>query len=267
MPATNAPEPEFPTRNMKGKIMSEFDCAILGLTHGTQQSPIDILSQQAFRAVLPAIVFKYPNQINGTFTRNPWDEEHPSFSVSAKTPARIEFGTTHAELKQIHFHSPSEHLIDSKSHTAEFHFVHNITGPNKGDKNFLSREPSTKIVLAVFFEQAISKELTRENEKEKLDEYSRFIAALAECRSKSGTGAEVTVPSDLISELKKSSNEYFHYRGSLTTGTYAEVVTWLVLPRTVDIPVGLPDAIKDAEQHTRSIQQINRRTILHRAAE
>ncbi len=246
--------------------MSEYDCPILGLVHGTQQSPIDIIRAQTFEASLPEIAFSYPDTISGSFKRHAWDDAHPFFAISDKICAEIKFGVTTARLKQIHFHSPSEHFIDSTERKAEFHFVHDITAPLKGDKDFHMREPSTKIVFGVFFDQSMCKELTKPEEKNKLEQYEKFATVLGAFR-KRGSGErseEVELPEDLISEVIAVSNEYFHYRGSLTTGAYAEIVTWLVFPNSVAVHGCLPNEIAEAEQHTRALQAINRRTVLHR---
>lgn len=247
--------------------MSEYDCAVLGPIFGTQQSPIDILREQSFAADLPAIGFKYPDLICGSFSQNPWDKEHPVFSVS--TEAFIHFDVTCAQLKQIHFHSPSEHLIDSVPSLAEFHFVHEIVKPFKGQEGFEKREPSTKIVVSVFVDKLRAKDSKRENDKGMVEQYRAFVEAFSAIRLESVAkepSKGVAVPSELVKELKASADEYFFYRGSLTSGVCAEVVTWLVLPNPLDIDSSLPDALKHAEQDTRDVQPLNRRVVLRRKA-
>jgi carbonic anhydrase len=58
--------------------MSEYDCAVLGLAHGTQQSPIDIQKRQAFKADLPEISFAYPSEIRGALRKTPGTKTIPS---------------------------------------------------------------------------------------------------------------------------------------------------------------------------------------------
>jgi carbonic anhydrase len=246
--------------------MSEYDCAVLGLAHGTQQSPIDIQKRQAFKADLPEISFAYPSEIRGRFKKNAWDEDHPFFAISKAIPANITFGKTNAELKQIHFHAPSEHKLEGQPLKTEFHFVHEITGPNEGEADFDQREPSTKIVIGVFADASSCKE--KSEDKELLEKYKKFSDFFGAFREEGGCGEEseeIEFPPDFIEEIKKSAVEYFHYRGSLTTGAYAEVVTWLVLPNPIAIHVCLPNEIEKAEQHTRAVQPINRRTIMYRS--
>jgi len=245
--------------------MSEYDCAVMAPVFGTQQSPIDISREQSFVADLPDIGFEYPDLICGSFTQNPWDREHPVFTVSTK--AFIDFDVTRAQLKQIHFHSPSEHLIDSVPRLAEFHFVHEVVRPFKGEKGFEKREPSTKIVISVFVDKLRVKDAKSDNEKIRAEQYKAFVEAFSAMRLKTpgkDPSKGVEVPCELIKELQASAGEYFFYRGSLTSGACAEVVTWLVLPNALDIDASLPDALKNAEQDTRDVQPLNRRVVMHR---
>lgn len=250
--------------------MREFDCTISGFTHGTQQSPINIDRKQTFEAKLPPIAFDYPSRIYGNFRKNAWDEDHPIFFIGKGCNAFINFGTTRAQLKQIHFHSPSEHSIDRTDLDAEFHFVHDIVEPSNGEAIDVTREPSTKIVLGVFANLPSNKILSLENNKSLLDKYQNFTKIFSAFHSNAvcnEESEETDLPDDLAKEVQNCADEYFHYRGSLTTGAYAEVVTWLVFPRPVEIHTSLPEAIRDAKQKTRALQALNRRTILYRRPE
>jgi len=67
---------------------------------GRNQSPIDL--EGNISADLPELVFDY---VPGSFLRIPSRDR--SF-----------------ELKQFHFHSPSEHTVNGQSYAMELHFVH-----------------------------------------------------------------------------------------------------------------------------------------------
>jgi carbonic anhydrase len=87
-------------------------------SEGMNQSPIDITVD--VHAGLPELVFDYHSsplrEINNGHTIQQ-NIEPGSFLTITGRDVRY-------ELKQFHFHSPSEHEIDGKSFAMEMHFVH-----------------------------------------------------------------------------------------------------------------------------------------------
>jgi len=85
---------------------------------GRNQSPVDL--QQNVHAELPELVFEYFSQ--------PVRETNNGHTIQLdiapgsflKIPSRDRI----FELKQFHFHSPSEHTIEGQSFAMELHFVH-----------------------------------------------------------------------------------------------------------------------------------------------
>lgn len=105
------------------------------------------------------------------------------------------------ELKQFHFHEPSENTLEGKSYPMEAHFVH-------ADKE------GHLAVVAVFFEEGqMNQELqkawdfmpTHTNEKNKIGE---------------SVDAYILIP---------QNHDYFTFDGSLTTPPCSEGVLWLVM--------------------------------------
>ncbi|NJK89890.1 MAG: carbonic anhydrase family protein [Myxococcales bacterium] len=105
------------------------------------------------------------------------------------------------ELKQFHFHTPSEHLIDGVTYPMEMHLVH-----AKAD------EPDKFMVIGILFKQGSDNPLL-----------ASFIDKIPESSGTEGVPGEI----DLMNVV--NSNESFYvYRGSLTTPPYSETVHWHV---------------------------------------
>jgi carbonic anhydrase len=85
---------------------------------GANQSPIDLVAD--VQAELPELEFEYysnnVDQINNGHTIQQ--------NIKPGSFLRIPDRGTSFELKQFHFHSPSEHTVDGKHFAMEIHFVH-----------------------------------------------------------------------------------------------------------------------------------------------
>lgn len=139
------------------------------------------------------------------------------------------------ELKQIHFHIPSENHIDGKVFPMEAHLVH-------ADKN------NNLAVIGVMFE--VSEDNTVLN---------KLLRNLPENKDQ-----KEEVKSEIFGyEILPESKEYYRFNGSLTTPPCSEGVKWIVLKTPVTIS---KSQLKDFEavlpRNARDIQDINARTIL-----
>lgn len=140
------------------------------------------------------------------------------------------------ELKQFHFHAPSENLIEGRSYPLEGHLVH---ANDKGDL----------AVVAVMFEAG------------------RANAALSQAwqvlPTKAGETRALKVP--LSAEpLLPIQRDYYRFSGSLTTPPCSEGVRWLVMKQPVQVSQAQIDAFKAVMHHpnNRPVQPLNGRQVL-----
>lgn len=201
--------------------------AEFSMCNGSNQSPVNLAG--FVDAELAPISFNYPagstDIINNGHT----------VQVNAKAGNSIIVDGVSFELKQFHFHVPSENHINGKSYPMEAHLVH-------ADKdNHLA-------VVAVMFEAGKPNAL--------LDKVWQQAPAI---------GEKATLATDLpATALLPSDRDYYRFNGSLTTPPCSEGVRWLVLKQ----PVTASNAqLKQLVHHihhenNRPLQAVNARVIL-----
>lgn len=180
-----------------------------GLDHGLLQSPINILSADASVAGKHHVTLNFNGHIEKV--RNLGHTVQLDFEPGNTISAE---GKTY-EFKQLHFHTPSEHLIDGITYPMEMHVVNVRAGKNESDN------PEYLVVSFLI----------------KMGEESEFINTFIE---EIPEGENETTDLDLnafkYSELLMGSegellNNCYQYMGSLTTPPYTESVYWLVVKR------------------------------------
>lgn len=160
---------------------------------GKNQSPINITS--TLQTNLAPLQIDYDGKITD-ITNNGHTVEA---LVSGDNKLTVD-GDTYT-LKQIHFHTPSENLINGKQYPLEAHFV------NVDDKGNIA-------VIAVMFENGL-----RENDA--------LSALLKNIPTKGNT---IDFTDDLSpNNLLPREREYYQFNGSLTTPPCTEGVRWFVL--------------------------------------
>lgn len=179
-----------------GELDEKFQMCAIGLN----QSPIDITS--SVHANLPAIGFAYkttPTEIlnNGH-----------TVQVNVKEGSSITIDGHRYELKQYHFHTPSENHIHGKEFPLEAHFVHADANGNLA------------VVGVMFEEGAANPELAKLWENMPMHAGDRHALH--------GNAADV-------SNLIPSDPAYYRFNGSLTTPPCSEGVKWMVMKKTLTI--------------------------------
>jgi len=140
------------------------------------------------------------------------------------------------ELKQFHFHAPSENQINGKSYAMEAHYVHADKAGNLA-------------VIAVMMEEGPANNLV-EKLWEKMPEKEGDKNPLG-----SGLDASVLLP---------GIRECYRFNGSLTTPPCTEGVLWLVMKEPVTVSKEQIEKFTHTMHHpnNRPVQPMNARPVL-----
>jgi carbonic anhydrase len=175
-----------------GDLADEFDMCRRGLN----QSPVDLVAD--LDVALPELKFEY-TKVGGLKEVNTGhaiqDSVIPGNYFWVKG---IRF-----ELKQFHFHSPSEHLVNGKPYPMEVHLVH-------------QNDRGEYAVVSMFFEEGARNEI--------IDRLPSFRASRGEDPYGDPFDYNLLFP---------NRTDYFHYNGSLTTPPCSEGVAWIVIKQPI----------------------------------
>ena len=146
----------------------------------------------------------------------------------------IVFDEKKYQLVQFHFHTPSEHKIDTEHYPMEVHLVHQGVD-------------STYLVVSLLFEE----------KKENLF-LKNFIADIPK---ETGDSTETKKEIDLT-RLFPGDKRFYTYKGSLTTPPYTEGVRWLIFRQSVGCSKEQIAAFKKIEGfNARKLQPMNARML------
>jgi carbonic anhydrase len=217
---------------------------------GKHQSPIDISTAQDVD--LPELDIDYStaaiNFVNnghavqsnfgaGNTLANDYHENAPYRAhVTYSAGSSINHLDSAYELKQFHFHSPSEHTLNGEHMPAEIHFVH-------GDEN------GHLAVVAVFARIGPAN-----------PEIAKLWQSLPDEEGESNSlGQQIRA-----SELLPTSKSYYFYQGSLTTPPCTEGVRWLVMQEPITMSAEQIDALQKAIgfDNCRPTQALNGRVVM-----
>ena len=195
---------------------------------GRNQSPIDL--GHFIEAELPPIRFNYKTG-GHAFINN-----GHTVQVDYDVGSDISIDNIDFELKQFHFHAPSENLIDGKSFPIEAHFVHSDSQGNLA-------------VVAVMFVQGQSNPA--------LEKLWTHMPVKPEDRQ----DLSPEIPAE---DLLPASRDYYRYEGSLTTPPCSEGVRWLVLKQPVSASAAQIQQLMKVLGHpnNRPVQPIGARVVL-----
>ena len=204
----------------------DMDSKFKACSVGAEQSPIDLTD--AIRASGDHIGLSWKAEafevVNNGHT----------IQLNAKAGGTLTIGARKYELKQFHFHTPSEHAFGGKRTAMEVHFVH--------------ATPEGRLAVIGVLMVGGGKS-------------SAFSTIMANAPKKEGAA---TLKDKMSPEaFLPKSREYFRYEGSLTTPPCSEVVDWNVFSKTISVA----DADIAAFQalfpmNARPLQPLNRRFLL-----
>jgi len=218
---------------------------------GQRQSPIDIVSSESRYQEFPPFQLAGHETLSireGTlYAKNSGGKTLKLYATKDHTPALLSGGPLNVEYEflEMHFHwgdvmgntsarEGSEHTIDGKSYPAELHMVHrNIHDEEVSE----ALEHENGLTVLGFKFQIVKKERKSNSGMDTLTKIAKEYLAKPDSKFdqdkiklKFATG-DVNV----VNFLPVLMDEYFHYRGSLTTGGCEESVNWIVFKNPLAI--------------------------------
>lgn len=204
----------------------ESDFGTCGI--GKNQSPVDL--SNFIDADLARIIFNYKPGGHQVVNNG------HAVQVNYNSGSSITVDSMVFELKQFHFHSPSENTINGKSFPMEAHFVHADANGNLA-------------VVALMFEQGHSNEV--------LEKVWSQVSQIE-------NGKEALRPELSAADLLPANHDYYRYNGSLTTPPCSEGVRWFVLKHPAKAAAEQLTMVEKAIGHpnNRPVQAVGARSIL-----
>jgi carbonic anhydrase len=140
------------------------------------------------------------------------------------------------ELKQFHFHSPSENTINGKHFPLEAHLVHADKDGNLAVVAVMFREGAANALLAKLWEKMPGKA----GDKNAL---------------RAGVG---------VSQMLPAERDYYRFNGLLTTPPCSEGVWWLVIKKMATASKAQVEQFSRVIGHpnNRPVQPVNARVVL-----
>jgi len=207
-----------------GKLSPEFSACAAGLN----QSPVNIDS--TIHAALKPLksIQKFP-------AKDIFNNGH-TVQINFKAGNMLVLDSAAYQMKQVHFHAPSENTIRGKSFPLEAHFVH---ADSKGNLT----------VIGVMYTEGKANEGLAKLWSQMPNEVGEPVVL-----------KNRVIPSELIPE----NRAYYRFSGSLTTPPCSEGVRWLVLKTPLTASKEQIEAFKLAVKHdnNRPVQELNGRVII-----
>ena len=206
----------------------ELDKSFALCSTGKNQSPVNLTGM--VEGELPELQLSYNAGGNEI-----WNNGH-TIQVDYAPSSAMTVGERSFELKQFHFHSPSENTIEGKSYPMEAHFVH-------------ADEDGNLAVIAVLYEYG--------------DNNTELEKAWAFMPEQSGAKHTLENAID-ANNLLPLDQGYYRFNGSLTTPPCSEGVNWFVMKSFDTVS---PEQVKKFTHamhsaNNRPVQPINARLII-----
>lgn len=208
-----------------GKLKPDFaTCAA-----GKRQSPINIEDGNTLQGPAEPVQFAYTPS-NGTVVNNGHTIQ---VDVQGENTITVRNGTY--RLLQLHFHTPSEEQINSKSFPMVAHLVH------KNSEGQLA-------VVAVLLDEGTASPF--------IDKVWTYMPL--------DTNDSVAMPQGLlhVGELLPTDQRYYQFMGSLTTPPCSEGVLWMVMKQPVTLSPAQFKLFTQLYPHNaRPVQRLNGRPV------
>ena len=210
------------------------------LDHGHMQSPINIRSFKEKVSNSHEITFNYKDEIKAV------ENLGHTVQLDFEAGSTVSYEGINYDFKQMHFHTPSEHLVDGMTFPMEMHIV--STTPLK-DKSITPRY----LVLGILFKEGRNNKF--------IDEFLDKIPKAEDTLAPLEIGT-VKLDDLLYSDKLHDVKNFYHYQGSLTTPPYTQTVQWFVFKHIMEASPQQIEAINAIEgNNARHIQGIFARSI------
>lgn len=208
---------------------------------GNKQSPINIRTDEVVYSPSLGPLRRDYATANATLVDN-------IFNIALRyqdTAGTVQIEGVKYTLKQMHWHSPSEHTINGQRFAMEQHMVHYS---DQGDI----------AVVAILFRLGRPEPFLMQIQ-DKLSEL--YVEA---CSAEKGA----PIPAGVVSlwSLRRRANMYYRYVGSLTTPPCTENIVWTILGRVREMSMEQAAALiapleEGYRRNNRPTQQLNGRTV------
>jgi carbonic anhydrase len=178
-----------------GKLRAEYETCATGLS----QSPINFTASNMIRN---------EGNIETKYKDTPLTIENNGHTIQVNyAPGSYAMiGGKKYELKQFHFHTPSEHTLNGKAKDLELHLVHQNEQGEIAVIGVFIEEGKTNLPLATIWENLSKEQGIQTVERETIN----------------------------ASAFLPKNPTYFHYQGSLTTPPCSENVSWNVMSQPLE---------------------------------
>ncbi len=197
-------------------------------SEGKQQSPIDVVSTKDIELA--------PLNINyGQGSKSIINNGH-TVQVNIKGGDTLTINGEAYELKQFHFHTPSENHVNGQEFPLEAHFVH-------------ATKDGKLAVIAVMFQEG--------TENPTLNKIVKSFPL------EKNQEAKLEFTKEYLDVVMPPKRDYYHFMGSLTTPPCSEQVNWFVLkqPQTASAAQIAAMHKEIGMNNNRPVQASNGRTI------
>ncbi|KAE8098561.1 hypothetical protein FH972_016614 [Carpinus fangiana] len=210
-------------------------------SNGKHQAPVDIVKGQVVHNKRFEPLTRDYNPANATLINNGFNIE---IRFEEHVGVLIVNGKNYT-LKQVHWHTPSEHRIDGIQFPAEQHLVHRSTDGNVS-------------VVSILYKYGASDSFLKKI-KSNLDELAKDKCAGDE---------EAHIPLGIVDtkHMKRKTRKYYRYMGSFSTPPCTENILWNILGKVRSIS---PDQVQNlkaplassCKDNARPVQPLNGRKI------
>jgi len=196
---------------------------------GTNQSPIDLSATTLDKGLKP-LMLNYVVATNTELINN-----GHTVQVNIAPGSKFMLDSSEYELKQFHFHCPSEHTVKGKSFPMEIHLVHANADGKIAVVGILTKEGKENAFLKACLDTIPDEANEKVSNSVKLD----------------------------ITKLLPVKKKYFSYSGSLTTPPCTEGVSWFVMKAPIEVSKDQLAALGAAmpPNNARPVQALNERVV------